>query len=245
MGIRTLVKNGVLRLSDDGRGGFRILWGPLRGRRLVLGQDDRKLYLLGLYERKIADVLRRECPPGGAAVDLGAHIGYFTLLLASLTGSQGKVYSLEPNPSNAAKIRQMLALNGLGQVELFEAAVSDQQGTMQFEVEDTGSMGRLLPSGRPTSSSVEVRVETLDALAAAHDFRPIGLIKMDIEGAEAGALLGMKGLLERCRPVIICEWHPARAACGYREAFQGVGYRCELLEPESASDAFHLIARPA
>ena len=242
---RTLLKNLLLRLSDDGSGGYKILWGPLKGRKLVLGPDDRKLYLLGLYERRIAQVLRAECLVWSAALDLGAHIGYFTLLLASLTGNQGKVYAFEPNPLNAAKIRKMLALNGLGHIEVFEAAISSVSGTMPFTIEDTGSMGRLLTTGKPMGSAVEVRVETLDGLAAMHDFRPIGLIKMDIEGAEVDALLGMKSLLVRYRPVIVCEWHPARAGRDFRGAFQSVGYRCVLLEPESGTNAFHVIARPA
>jgi hypothetical protein len=68
---------------------------------------------------------------------------------------------------------------------------------------------------------------------------------MDIEGAEVDALLGMKSLLVRYRPVIVCEWHPARAGRDFRGAFQSVGYRCVLLEPESGTNAFHVIARPA
>src|ERR1700677_789198 len=65
MGPKKLIKRLVLRLAGDGGGSYRILWGPLRGYRLVLGPDDRKLYILGIYERRIAEILRQTCPKGG------------------------------------------------------------------------------------------------------------------------------------------------------------------------------------
>jgi FkbM family methyltransferase len=244
MRLKQFMKLCVLRFAGDGNGVYRVLWGPLRGYRLVLGPDDRKLYILGLYERRITEILRRECTKGGTAIDLGSHVGYFTLLLASLTRNGGRVVAFEPNPSNAERIRRTLALNHLGHVTLVEAAVSDRSGSMQFAVEETGSMGRLVSSPESMPSSVRVSVVSLDDVAGEHDLENVSVIKMDIEGAEAGAIHGMRRLIGRCRPVIVCEWHPHRANAGYRETFDSVGYRCELLERVSTTEAFHIIARP-
>lgn len=242
--MRQILKKLALRLADDGKGAYRILLGPLKGYKLVLGPGDRKLYIAGVYERRTTQILMRECAKGGTALDLGAHIGYFTLLLASITKDGGRVFSFEPNPFNAEKIRRMLAANHMEYVTLIEAGVSDHSGSMAFTVEATGSMGSLVSSPAVSASSVQVSVVSLDALDAEQSLGNVSVIKMDIEGAEVEAIRGMKRLLERCRPVIVCEWHPHRVSAGYQETFGSVGYRCELLDPESSTEAFHIVARP-
>jgi FkbM family methyltransferase len=245
MRIRDWLKNVILKVADDGKGNFRILRGPLKGRRLVLGENDRKAYLLGGYEKTIAGHLGRECRAGTTALDVGANIGYFTLLLSELTGPGGAVFSFEPNPENAAKIRRMVDVNRIRNITVLQLAVSNHSGRMPFMVESTGSMGRLLAEPVGANGCIDVEVAPIDQVVRMQKIRMVSVIKMDIEGAEAEAIPGMKELLRRDRPVIFCEWHPAKTKSGYREIFSGVGYRCELLDPESAIETFHIVARPA
>lgn len=229
------------------RGGVReIVAGPLRGYSLVLGPGDRNAYIVDRHERSIVDLAARLCQPGFCVLDIGAHIGYFSLLFAIKAGPTGRVVTIEPNPANVAKIRAMVAANGLRNLELIPVAVSDEDGELPFVTEETGQMGHLVTRDQPApgTNAVVVRVARLDDLARVHGIDRVDLIKMDIEGAEVKALAGMAGLLDRFRPTVICEWHPRQAGASYVDVFDRLGYRCEFLEPASTTEPFHLLARP-
>jgi FkbM family methyltransferase len=131
--------------------------------------------------------------------DVGAHAGYYTLMLSRLVGPQGRVFAFEANPENAAKLRKHLKINGVRNVELIEAAVSDRTGSGFFEVDAStdryGYMGTLAERGAPVQTVV------LD------DFPIPDLIKMDIEGAETRALAGAPRLLSARRTSIFLALH--------------------------------------
>ncbi len=223
-----------------------ILNGPLAGFRMVLGPHDRNAYLLNTHEPAIVELAAGLCRPGMHVLDVGAHVGYFSLLFAVRTGSAGRVTTLEPNPANVAKIRAMIAANALENIELLPLAASDADGTVEFATEETGQMGHITPAqsaARP--GVVTVQATRIDTLSARPGFRPVDLLKLDVEGAEVAALHGMAALLVRDRPIIICEWHPAAAGSDFSTTFQSLGYECELLEPASNTTPFHLLARPA
>jgi FkbM family methyltransferase len=222
-----------------------IVSGPLRGYKMVLGLGDRNAYLVNTYEPITVELAQRLCQPGMQILDMGAHVGYFSLLFSVLVGPAGQVYTLEPNPENLKKIKSMIEINGLQNIRVFPFAASDQTGDVQFITENTGSMGHIttLPA-ESRDAVVTVRAVRMDDLAFDHGVDRIDLIKMDVEGAELKALAGMSGLIRRCHPTIICEWHPAVAGPNYRTAFEGLGYHCEALEAASATEPFHVLARP-
>jgi FkbM family methyltransferase len=216
------------------------LYQPIRA---LLGPADRNAYLINKYEPAIVALAEQLCRPGMHVCDIGAHVGYFSLLFAVQAGPSGRVLVFEPNPANVAKIQAMARINQLTNVSVFPVAVSDRNGEVQFVAERTGSMGSIMPSTSTGSGrAMVVRTVRLDDELRGVD--RIDLIKMDIEGAEVQALTGMTDLLMRCRPVLLCEWHPAAAGPGHADLFDRLGYDCELLEPMSATEPFHFVARP-
>jgi FkbM family methyltransferase len=224
----------------------KIVAGPLLGYEMFLGPDDRNAYLVNGHEKAIVELAGTLCQPGTGVLDVGAHVGYFSLLFSVKVGERGRVYTIEPNPGNLMKIRAMVEANQLRNITVFPFAASDAAGEVQFITESTGQMGHILDaaSSKERSGVVTVQSVRIDDLDRQHGFGKIDLIKMDIEGAEAKALEGMKDLIGRSKPIIICEWHPAVAGSDYQARFQRLGYTCELLELPSLTEPFHVLARP-
>lgn len=235
----------LVLIVGEGLSAREIVNGPLRGYKIVLGPGDRNAYLINTHERMIVEWAQQLCQPGMHALDLGAHVGYFSLLFSVLVGPAGQVYTIEPNPENLRKIRSMIEINKRQNIRVFPFAASDQAGEVQFVVENTGSMGHLATlSPENHAAAVTVRAVRLDDLAGDQGIDRIDLIKMDVEGAELKALAGMTGLISRWRPTIICEWHPAVAGPDYQAIFAQLGYHGETLEPASSTEPFHILARP-
>jgi FkbM family methyltransferase len=135
------------------------------------------------------------------AVDLGANIGYFTLLLARAVGPGGRVVAFEPDPVNAELLRRNVADNGYAQAEVVQAAVADHDGSMMLW-QDPANFGdhrvRAAAMDRP---GVPVPVVRLDG--ALPPGTRVDFIKMDIQGAEQAALAGARRVLTENRDVVL------------------------------------------
>lgn len=177
---------------------LRILTGPNRGLKWVVGTGNHSCWL-GTYESDLAKSIAARVKPGMTVFDVGAHAGYYTLMLSRLVGSHGRVLAFEANPDNASNLRRHLQINDIQNVELIEAAVCDRNGEAFFQSNahrsGFGYMGALAESGE------SVRTVVLD------DFPVPDLIKMDIEGAETRALAGASKLLSARRTVIFLALH--------------------------------------
>lgn len=110
----------------------RILQGPLRGKRWVAGSSNHGCWL-GSYEaakqKRIFEVVR----PGMVCWDVGAHVGFYTLLLAELVGPDGRVFAFEPLPGNLELLRRHVEMNGYRNVRVVPAALGDFDGEGEFE----------------------------------------------------------------------------------------------------------------
>lgn len=193
------------------------------------------------YEPQVTAELRRLLQPGMVFVDLGANIGYFSLLAATLVGPAGKVIAFEPNRANCQLLQQSIELNGFSQVQLHPYAVAEKAQTFTLEAPARGSNGRVsefapeaaLRAGRYSV----VQAVTLDHFLAEES--RIDVIKMDIEGAEPRAFQGMEQLIRRHRPVLLLEFDPflieatSRVAPGsFLDALLAQGYDLFILESE-------------
>lgn len=152
------------------------------------------------HEAILEPVFRELLGGDGVFLDIGAHIGHWTVRLA---GQARKVIAVEANPDTAEILRQNTALNGFGNVTILVAAAWDSDEMLRLESPDghvRAGQNRTLPGGEGT-----VRGQLLDDLLA--DEPEITLVKMDVEGADIHVLNGMRKTLARCRPVMLVERH--------------------------------------
>lgn len=178
-----------------------ILQGPLRGKRWVVGAATHGCWL-GTYEYRKQGLFARSIRPGSVVYDVGANVGFYSLLAAVRAGTNGRVYAFEPLPRNVALLRRHLHLNQIQTVDIREVALSDNAGLATFEYGASPSMGRLQPGG-----ALPVPTVSLDDLVFAHGLPAPDVIKMDIEGGELRALEGARRLLEARHPVLFLSTH--------------------------------------
>lgn len=155
------------------------------------------------YEPYVTAVLQEQIKPGMVVIDVGANIGYYTLLAARLVGPTGMVVAFEPGPANTELIHRNLVLNQFTNVRILPVAVSDVPDMVGFGMDDSNGS---ITSG--AQAQFQVPAVPLDQ-ALAREPR-IDLIKIDIEGAEGRALRGMARILTQHRPLVCCEFSPGR-----------------------------------
>jgi FkbM family methyltransferase len=214
------------------------------GVRLFIDLSDHVIglnILRGGYEREEIGFVQRTLAPGDSAIDVGGHIGFFTMQMAAMVGPSGRVYAFEPFDANADLLERSITENGFQERVLFQrAAVGAAAGTarLTFPVETLNSGGAYLlqDGGAPLAGNQQkdVPVVALDGLELR---RPVRFIKMDVEGAEPQVLRGAARILAEDKPVMLSELHPtqlARASGMTADAFlaqiAALGYRAHRLE---------------
>lgn len=224
------------RAAPQGVRVVEVAGGPLRGARLGLDLKSEKDHWLGTYEPVVQAAIERLVRPGQVAYDIGANIGYTTLLLAEAVRPGGRVVAFEPLPANFERLTENLALNPHGEwVEAVHAAVGEQEGQAQFLVHSSAAMGKLSgSSGRDIKYEREITVGivTIDDFVLTRGSRAPDLVKVDVEGGERAVLAGMQEVLRRHRPTVLLELHGEQAARDCFEILNQAGYRMRLLEPE-------------
>lgn len=192
-------------LPDSGIKKTRILRGPLKGLILELDFKRQKAYWLGVYERSVLNICREIIMPGDIIYDIGAYIGYFSLMFSRLCGEKGMVIAFEPDPENFRILNNNIQLNNIKNIISRKSAVFSSNGPMKFDVSYSASQKRL--SNGQKDKVIMVETETLDNFYLQHQDLPPRVIKIDIEGFEKEAILGMDKILMDCKPIIICEIH--------------------------------------
>lgn len=163
------------------------------------------------YEPGTTRIFQETLKPGMVVVDIGAHVGYYTLLAAKQVGPTGKVYAFEPEQANHAILVKNIALNHYGNVVAARMAVSDQKGgaTLYLTALDSGRHS-IYRHGLPERGTAPVETTTLDSFLESEGWPNVDIIKIDVEGAEVAVLNGMTGLTEKCANLkIIIEFNPA------------------------------------
>ncbi|MEE8199974.1 MAG: FkbM family methyltransferase, partial [Candidatus Acidoferrales bacterium] len=168
--------------------------------------------LLDRYEEETTELLERWLQPGMTVVDVGAHVGYYTLLAARRVGPTGKVYAFEPEPRNYEALRKNIELNGYGEhVVAVPKAVSSKTGKSWLFLGGDGPGTHTLVRGeeRREETRIPVEVTTLDDFFRERNWPRVDWIKMDIEGGEPAALEGMRETLRRSPDLkLVVEFSP-------------------------------------
>ncbi len=203
------------------------------------------------YEPEVSYFFTNVLQPGDTVVDVGAHIGYFSLLAGRCVGPEGKVFAFEPEPSNYRRLRDHLVQNGLREVQSFNVALGASPGEaeMFFNSDNDGGHAfwdvarhELCHRSREDGKRMRVEVVVLDHLLAG---LPAGegprLIKIDAEGMEYEILKGaLRTILGHAVPFIICEVNRfaleqmGASEIQLRQFMRLVGYKVSLLKPDGS-----------
>jgi FkbM family methyltransferase len=187
-----------------------ILSGVAAGARMNLGGSYLQ-YLTGDAEKVVQETLAETLKPGQVVYDVGANIGFFTIICSRLVGPGGRVYAFEPMPESAATLRHNVAVNSLENAVVVEKAASSTTGEAELLISDWSAFHALKVEGiSPTEHArgvVAVETITLDDFVSTGGGQPPDVVKIDVEGAELEVIKGAAGLLASRRPLLICELH--------------------------------------
>lgn len=217
--------------------------GPMRG--LLFSGGDTVGYSLGASEPTVQRAVETHLERGDVFYDVGANVGFISLLAAKSVGLEGHVYCFEPQPSVLPILTHNLDQNGYTNYDVIEAAVSDRPGRARLELNARGRSGEArLASARSSHdtalphkrNTVDVRVVTLDEL----DLPAARLVKIDVEGAESQVLRGMARVMREHRPTLIIEIHDLQGP-SVEAILSEADYRTEVLNDDGMR---HLLAYP-
>jgi FkbM family methyltransferase len=244
-GLHTLFREATDRLAD------RLVRASRQCRRVRIGSasplfDVSSFTVKGQYfahvpyEPGATGAVQRYLEPGGVFIDVGANVGYFTILAAFAVGPEGRVIAFEPNPGVRRQLEHHVRLNGVGdRVTVAGVALADRdEDEVPFFTScwpENDGISSLTPSaetiargGLRPDATIAVRVQTLDSFLGSIAIPRIDLMKIDVEGAERQVLAGMAETFDRRRPArIICETMPDGEAAALLRAR---GYRMSVLD---------------
>ncbi len=217
----------------------------------------------GTYEPELRVLMRRYLQPGGVAVDVGANVGWHTLLMAGLVGSSGRVLAVEANPSVRERLNQHLQANRLSNVTIMPSALGSHPGKLKFlappvDSIDAGDGHVATGDDGDRGHIIEAEVTTLDLLAEHEGLPRLDFVKIDVEGFECPVLQGAAEALARFRPVVCFEFNADYTGRGggdaqaLREYFDRLDYEVavitrrgpKLLGDDEWPDCANLLAVP-
>jgi|SRR5919202_1306896 FkbM family methyltransferase len=215
------------------------IWqGKLRKKKWIVGSGDSG-YWLGSYEYEKQLLFEQTIPEGSVVFDIGAHVGFYTLLSSVIVGTSGKVVAFEPLPRNLFYLHEHLRLNHIQNVMVIEAAVSAASRVTSFDESPTSFTGHISPQG-----TLQVKTVALDELTSTGQIPMPTHIKLDVEGAELSVLSGARETLSLAHPTIFLATHGDeihQQACQFLES---LGYHLKAIGAESIQQSSEIIAYP-
>jgi FkbM family methyltransferase len=204
---------------------IKVVWNDF------IGQE---IFYSHAYEPETIALIERMIRPGAVFLDIGAHVGQYSVIAGSKIGS-GHVHSFEPDPRTFALLRENT--QSLPNVQANQLALSDEDGIMRLYFADSGHIGfnsLQPPKFNATAGSCEVRTQSLDNYILEHGIRRVDFVKMDVEGAELQVLAGATRMLAENRPTMLVEFNPMTLA--------QFGKTCRDLEDFLRERRFNLFA---
>ncbi len=216
----------------------------VQGFKMFVPVDDvavgREIADSGDYEVKVSRLFRSLLKEGMRVLDIGANIGFYSLLSSLAVGPSGKVWAVEPNPRNVALINASRTANSFSNLSIFQAAASDQWELLTLFPDGSNGVTESRPITDPSQAGETVQAFPVSAILPPD--QELDVVKIDIEGAEGKALRGIAELLRRSKPVIFTEFTPnalpdrsGMSAEEYLSFFYGLGYEVSVLGSEGES----------
>ncbi|MFI6084606.1 FkbM family methyltransferase [Streptomyces sp. NPDC051217] len=175
------------------------------GARFAVDTQDliqRYLYMFGVWEPHMTRWLQGRLLPGDIFIDVGANIGYYSVLASQLVGDGGRAVAIEASPAFHQKLQQQVRLNDCSNVRAVNGAVSDERKMLTFVLASSANMGAnsIVPYDGPAESSFEIEALPLPEILTAAEIASARVIKIDVEGAEGPVVRGLAPLLDKLRP---------------------------------------------
>ncbi len=223
----------------DSRVWVQVERGMAKGLWLRLHSRTGGSLLRGGGEPEVQAAIQRHLRAGMIFYDIGANIGFYSLLAARIVGPQGAVVAFEADPEVAERLREHAERNHFSTISVEQKAVWSETGTVSFarsdpRVSPDRGLGHVVASGAP--STAQVQAVSLDDFVQSTS--PPGFLKCDVEGAEVEVFRGAGRLLRVNRPTILCEMHSEQNRRTLLQEFTALGYDCESL------DETHILALP-
>jgi len=243
-------REGIIRRMNTiaNRGGNFLRIAPMRmGHRLMVdlrsGTEFRSFYT-GEYDELVLRKVMNLIEPGCAVLDVGANIGFWSVPMSRRCSEiNGELIAVEPAPTNFERLVRNLEMNGLsGIATCLNVALSDHAGEASLSLREDFAAGATtgndaIVEGTSDFPTVKVKLERADEAILRRLTRRCGLVKLDIEGHEGAFLRGARALLERDRPIIICELNQSYVGCAaeVEAALGNMSYKYARLEDGAVS----------
>lgn len=196
-----------------------IASGPMQGMQLVVGEHVSHAHIGGSYELDTQLAVDKMVAPGYVCYDLGASIGYISLLMAR---KAKQVFAFEPTAHAAADLRKHAAANKLQNITVVPSPVSDAVRTVHFTVNDN-AFGSRIGGDESKWPTVELTTITLDDFVKSHPLPDF--MKIDVEDEEARVLQGARSILRERKTKICCELHSLKSATEVKQILTEYGYK--------------------
>ena len=181
--------------------GFKIRVRPPR-----ISIIGRSIYLKGFWEREMTDVVKDKVKKGWHILDVGADIGYYSLLFSSKCGPSGAVAAFEPDPEPWPYLNENIKMFKYSNIYPFNFALSNHSGVGMMK---SGGKGQLFPDKEGTEEKTfTVKMFPLDDFWKELSWKKLDLVKIDVEGAELSVLMGMEKVIKKYHPHLLIEIHP-------------------------------------
>ncbi|MBM4166174.1 MAG: FkbM family methyltransferase [Ignavibacteria bacterium] len=214
----------------------------IEGIKLFVDPEDEaigKLFLVHTrYEPTETDLIKSILKSRMTLVDIGANIGYYSILASKCVGEKGKVFCFEPAPSNFSFLQRNIVANNARNITAVQKAVSDKKGTLELFMDEHLSGGHQIFNSGLKSKSVQVETISIDEFFQNQNTK-IDLLKIDIEGAEMYALKGMKQTFAANPQLkLVTEFYPTMIEqCGfspqqYLNELRAIGFSLSIIDEE-------------
>ncbi len=179
---------------------LKIRSGPLEGRKWKASSGIR--FIKGTYEPKNVEAIQKTVREDDVAYDVGAHVGYFAVLMGDIVGSGGKVIAFEPRGLNLGYLQKHVSVNKCDNIKIVSKALGDRSGQAKLETRTGSGTGYISDTG-----DEEVEITSIDELVESGALPPPTFLKIDVEGGEMAVLRGAKSVIEKQRPRMILATH--------------------------------------
>jgi FkbM family methyltransferase len=169
------------------------------------GYIDQEIIHRGIFEPKSTEIVRKLVKQGDVVLDIGANIGYYTILFSKLVGKNGKVFAFEPTTHFMDILQRNLDANDVTNVEIVKCGLSDKEHTLEISIGPSSATLHPAPGFDREDKREVINLTTLDIFSENRNIRKIDFIKIDVDGHEPFFFQGAWASLDKYNPIVLLE----------------------------------------